>query len=214
MKIINQMQHFRSYAFAVAAATCLWVLLAAPAQGALIMSINPSNSPVTVGSTGNFFDVVLTNTTAVIPGIAGFSLSLTAGSASLIFTNATTASPSYIFTGDSFDNDFNGNVIRTSPNGQTLLASDFTSSGNNVTLAGNSAVRLGRVFFSILDSASIGPISISIDKTAATSLSDASGALVALGTSANGTVTVVPEPATAGLLLLALSVLGLLRKRQ
>jgi hypothetical protein len=220
MKITKQMQLFRSKAFAVMAVTCLWALLAAPLHAGLIMSINPSNTNAAAGSTGDFFDVILTNTTSATPGVAGFSFSLTAGNANIVFTGATTAAPSYVFAGDSFDNDFNSGVIRTSPDGQTLLASDFTSSGLDVTLAGNTAVGLGRVFFRVLSTASAGPIAINIDNTAATSLSNARGDALPLGTSVNGTVTVTvsnngtPEPGTACLLLLALPALTFFRKRR
>src|ERR1035441_2619702 len=193
MKITKKMQLFRSKAFAVMAVTCLWALLAAPLHAGLIMSINPSNTNAAAGSTGGFFDV---------------------------FPATTPAAPSYVFAGDSFDNDFNSGVIRTSPDGQTLLASDFTSSGLDVTLAGNTAVGLGRVFFRVLSTASAGPIAINIDNTAATSLSNARGDALPLGTSVNGTVTVTvsnngtPEPGTACLLLLALPALTFFRKRR
>src|ERR1035438_8959404 len=91
MKITKQMQQFRSKAFAVMAVTCLWALLAAPLHAGLIMSINPSNTNAAAGSTGDFFDVILTNTTSATPGVAGFSFSLTAGNANIVFPGATTA---------------------------------------------------------------------------------------------------------------------------
>ena len=198
---------------------CMWGLLAAPAHGALIIGISPTNTNAAAGSSG-FFDVTLTNNTAATPGIAGFSFSLTSGSANLTFTGATTAVANYIFAGNSFANDFTGGDLRGNPGfPPTFPASDTTSNGLNRTLAGNSTVGLGRVFFSVAGGASAGPISVTVANTAATSLSDSLGRAVALGTSVNGTVTVTagaltPEPGTFGLLLLALPGLALLKKRQ
>jgi hypothetical protein len=220
VNITKQMPLFRSKAFAVMAAICLWALLAAPLQASLIMSIDPSNTNAAAGSTGNFFDVLLANPPGAAAGIAGFSFALTAANVNLVFTGATTAPSLYIFAGDSFDDDFNFGDIRTSPDGQTLLASDSTSSGTDRILPGNAIVRLGRVYFSILPGAPAGPIAVTIDNTAATSLSNARGDAVPLGTSVNGTVTVTvsnngtPEPGTASLLLLALPALTFFRKRR
>ena len=215
MKIARQLQSIRSNAVAVLAATCLWALLAAPAQGAMIMSINPSNTNAAANSIGNFFDVILTNTTAATPGIAGFSFGLTAGSANLVFTGAATAPANYIFSGNSFDTDFNVGDIRTSANGQTVLASDLTSNGLDMVFPANASKSIGRVFFSILAGSPAGPIAVSFN-IGAGSLSDSAGRAVTLGTPQNATVTVsgVPEPSTASLFLLALPALAFLRKRQ
>lgn len=221
MKNKTLSRRFRSKAAATVTAACLWALFAAPAQGALFMSINPANTPATAGSLGNFFDVLLTNTSPGAVNIAGFSYQLTVGTTDLVFTAASTTSPAYIFSGNSFADDFNTGDIRTSPNGQSLQASDLTSNAANISLSGMTAFSLGRVTFSILSGAPIGPIAVNIDTGPATSLSDAQGNPIALGPPIGGTVTVsaggggaVPEPSTAFLLLLGVPVVAILRKRR
>lgn len=200
------------------AAACLWAFVAAPAQGALFLSINPSNQVVSSPSSGNFFDVVLNNTSASSFAIAGFSYELSVGTTDFVFAGASTGSPLYLFLGDSFADSNNSGDIRTSPNGQTLAASDLTDSGLAITLAGNSTASLGRVTFSILSGAPTGPIAITFGTGPGTSLSDASGNAITLDASVNGQVTVdnsvVPEPSSAFLMILALPAVAILRKRR
>ena len=123
------------------AAAALGALLATPAQAGLILSLNPGTTNAASPSTGQFFDVLLSN---IIPsiGMAGFSFGLSVSNSNLVFTGATTGSPNYVFTGDSLV----GPDIRTSPDGQSVVASDLTASGNNVLLAANTSYTLGRVF--------------------------------------------------------------------
>lgn len=219
MKQRNRTHIFRSKAASVFAAACLWALFAAPAQGALLLSINPANGVANAGSTGNFFDVLLTNSGTSSVGIAGFSYGLTVGATDFVFTGATTASPAYIFTGDSFADDFLTGDIRTSADGQTVTASDLTSSGSAVSIGANAVLSLGRVAFSILSGAPTGPITITFDSGPGTSLSDEFGSGVAIDTVTGGTVTVsnaggaIPEPGTIVLMMLALPAVAFLRKR-
>ena len=173
-------------------------------------------------STGQFFDVVLFNNTVVpsLPsdppatiGIAGFSFGLGVSNSNLVFTGVTTGSPNYVFTGDSLF----GPDIRTSPDGQSVLASDNTASGNNVLLAENTSYTLGRVFFNILAGTPAGLIAVTFDAQS-TSLSDNQGAAVPISSLQNGNVNItaaagVPEPGTVALFLAGLPALVLLRKR-
>ena len=211
----NTYTKLRQSAFGLAP-VYLMAMLATPAQGALVISINPTNTTVAAGASG-FFDVILTNTTAATPRIAGFSFALTASSVNLVFTNLTTAVPNFIFAGNSFVNDFLGGDLRPSPGGPpTFPGSDITSNGANVTLAGNSSVGLGRVFFTVSAGAPAGSISVTVDNTAATFLFDALGAVVPRGASPSGTVTVTatPEPGSAALFTAAIAGLWLVRKRR
>ena len=192
------------------AAAALGALLATPAQAGLIVSLNPGTTNAASPSTGQFFDVLLSN---IIPsiGIAGFSFGLSVSNSNLVFTGVTTGSPNYVFTGDSLF----GPGIRTSPDGQSVLASDNTS-GNNVLLAENTSYTLGRVFFNILAGAPAGLIAVTFN-VPATSLSDNLGVNVCKCSFQNGNVNIpdagVPEPGTVALFLAGLPALVLLRKR-
>ena len=196
----------------VAAAALCALLANSPAQAGLILSLNPGTTNAASPSTNQFFDVVLFNNTPSV-GIAGFSFGLNVSSSNLVFTGATTASPGYVFAGDSLF----GPDIRTSADGQSVLASDLTASGNNVSLAANTTYTLGRVFFSILAGTPAGLIPVIFDAQA-TSLSDSQGGAVAIGTIQNGNVnipasTAVPEPGTFALVLGIVPALAILRKR-
>ena len=62
MKNKTNKNQFRAKAASAIATACLWALFAASAQGAVFMSISPASIPAVAGSTGNVFDVLLTNT--------------------------------------------------------------------------------------------------------------------------------------------------------
>lgn len=220
MKMNKIYQKMRQNLTALVSAGCLWALLAVPAQGGVIFAVNPGNQAVTAGSVNNFFDVVLQNNDNSALSVAGFSFLVSTLSSDLVFTGATTAATNYIFAGDSFVNDFASGDLLTEPPGSSLVGSDITSSGNDILVAANSIVGLGRVFFSIGGGATPGIININIGTGPSSSLSNALAFTYTLGSPIDGTVTVggpgneVPEPGTAALFLLAIPAVAYLRKRQ
>lgn len=74
-----------------AAAVAVWAIAATPAQAdELIVSLSPL-SDVVAGSTGNSFDVLLTNASASAVSIAGFTFEVLTASPDISFIGATTA---------------------------------------------------------------------------------------------------------------------------
>src|SRR5215472_17937772 len=110
------------------------LLPAIPARAAFVFSVQTPLA-ATQGSTGNVFDVLLTNTGSSAVTIGSFSFGVTTTNLGISFTDATFATvlDPYIFNGDSLDMN-TSNPLNTSL-GSELDASDSSFSGNGVSVA-------------------------------------------------------------------------------
>jgi hypothetical protein len=196
------------------------LLLFAPATRAdgLDVSIAPAIS-ASAGSTGNAFDVLLTNTGTSAVTLGAFSFGITTADTDITFTNADTATAApYVFAGDSFV-DMNGLTLYVnSLPGQTVEASDLSNSGAGESIASGATVALGNILFDVAPGATPGAFAVTFEDFPTTSFSDASGNNLDF-TAESGTITItsntatVPEPATGGLVICALALVFLLRRR-
>lgn len=145
------------------AAIVLMILDVNPARAELLFSIEPQTISVIPGSTGNAFDVTLSNTGPTGVTIGGFSFGLSVADLDIQFTEVNTATTvPYIFGADSLF----GPIINTvpPPNGQSVLASDaylFIDMG--VTVSSGTTVGLGHVLFDVSSTATPGSFSITFD---------------------------------------------------
>ena len=168
-----------------------------PAHAAMIIQVQ--NATAAPNSTGNFFDVTLTNTGLAPQNIAGFGLQLSVTDTDIAFdaaaTNMATAQP-YIFAGDSFDA-IEGFAFASLNGSLTLLASDFSDSGTGTNVASGASFGLVRVFFSVANAAASGNFNVALAGFSATNLSDNLGGNVDF-TPMDGTISIsaaaVPEP--------------------
>lgn len=190
------------------------VLLAPPVRAEFIFSLQPVIT-ATGGSTGNSFDVLLTNTGPATATIGGFSFGITAADAVINFTeaNVSTTVDTYIFSGG--DSLF-GPTISTLT-GQTLEASDFSASSGTAFGAGDT-FGVGHILFDVASGATPGPIAVTFEEFPITSLSDADGNDVAF-TTVGGAITItspntVPEPSTEVFLAGAFAALAIARGRR
>ena len=160
------------------------------------------------GSSGSF-EILLSATGSSAANIGAFSFDISTAGSNLAFTGATPTGGAarYIFAGDSFVA-INGFPFATRT-GQELTASDLSNNGVPVFVAAPNVFSLGTVLYSISPSAASGllPITFSISGT---SLSSPSGQGVPF-TTANGQITITPEPTEITLLVAALGVLALRR---
>ena len=174
----------------------LFTLLATPhALADVILSLESVSAAP--GSTGNQFDVLLTNTGPSSLNVAGFSFSLSAANLEIIFTGATTATAAtYIFAGNSLF----GPTIASIPNTQTVEASDlFDLPLSGATIAANSTVGLGRIAFTISNGATAGVFPVTFGAFPGTSLSDPNALDIPINGLMSGNITIagnatVPEP--------------------
>ena len=196
----------RRWVVAVAVAVAA-LLSSAPARASLILNV--SSVTVASGSTGDSFDVTLTNTgPGASPAIGSFSFALSS-STQINFTGVTiaTSSAPYIFDGLGLF----GPNITTSAGPGTVSASDaFSVIGSGTTLGAGATVGLGQVVF---NAGAAGVYTVTVLPFPATSLSDTSFPVpgnIPITTLNGGTITVpptggeVPEPATLGMGLTAL----------
>jgi len=157
-------------------------------------------------TTGNVFDVLLTNETGASVTIGGFIFEVTTADTGITFTEATTATTvdPYLFAGDSLL----GPEIDVVSGGQTLEAADFSASGAGDAIGNGDTLGVGHIFFDVANGAALGPATVSFDTTV-TSLSDAAGNNLAYSTTPGAitiqSTTTVPEPATDGLCIFALA---------
>lgn len=195
------------------------LLLLAPALRAdgLDVSIAPGVS-ASAGSTGNAFDVLLTNTGASAVTLAGFSFGIATADADITFTDATSStSTPYVFAGDSFD-DMNGFTLYTnSLPGQTLEASDFSNSGAGESIASGATVALGSIVFGVAPGATPGVFAVTFEDFPITSFADPSGDNLEFTAEAGAitvttTSTAIPEPPTGSLVICALAFVLLIRR--
>ncbi len=182
-----------------------FLVLMGHADASVIISV-PSVSG-TPGSSGTF-DVILQNTGPNSINIGAFAFGIGTTNAGITFSSATTATVlSYIFLGDSLF----GPEIATAT-GTSLVASDIPASVSFVTIASGGSVGLGHISYSIASDASFGAFSITFNGPF-TSLDDGTGTAVPF-TTADGDITVTPEPGGMGLIGgLALAAFGLIKRK-
>ena len=190
------------------------ICAAAPVTaGSLGLSVSlQSGVTAASGSTGNSFEVDAKNNTSTVEVIDAFDFELSSASSDIVFTSATigTTNP-YIF--DVADSLF-GPTISTTPDGQTVIASDvWGGTGNGYSLGAGATVAIGEVFFNVQGGTDAGPYTISFSPTSVTTFSDANGDLFNIQSLTPGTITVTgaastPEPSTLATMELALAALA------
>jgi len=211
------MSHISHARTTVLATLTVLTTLSLPARADILLSLE---SPITAqpNTTGDAFDVLLTNTGPSVANIASFSFGITTSDTDITFTDANTltVANSYIFAGDSFDV-INGFGLATASGAQTLEASDASNSGLGANLASGATVGIGHVLFDVAAGAKLGSAPLTFEVFPTTSLSDSNGANVGF-TATPGTInvatTAVPEPSTIGLLFCALTACAFVARRR
>jgi hypothetical protein len=176
-------------------------------------SVIVSVQSVTVGpgSSGDGFDVLLTNSGPSSITVGAFSFGITIADSMINFTDANTSTAvPYVLAGDSlFGPDLTGPT-----SGQSLISSDvalYPLSGG--TLASGVTEGLGHILFNVAANAAPGQYAVSLGGYPTTSLSDPAGSVVSITTLTSGQITIasvstVPEPSSI-LLLLAIGPMAL-----
>jgi hypothetical protein len=190
----------------LAAAIMLCLLQTTPAHAdGLTVSLSPLTD-VAAGSTGDSFDVLLTNGSGSSVSIEAFFFEVLSSSSDITFTDATTASGTpYIFGADSL---FGPDIIGPGSTPTDLNASDLDLLGS-IALDPGTSVALGHVLFDVSPTALTQDVSFNLAGFPGTSLADDSGNDVPIQTFVSGklgiegTIAPVPEPSTLILLLAA-----------
>ena len=178
------------------------VPFAAPARADLVVSFSdPGN--VAAGSTGDSFDVLLTNTGLGDVVLGAFTFEVATTSADITFTDVTTATVAepYIFGADSL---FAPDILGATT-GQDITAFDLDGVGD-ATIAAGATVGLGHVLFDVSGSASSGTVDLQFVSTG-TGLGTLNSTSVPIQTltpaviQTSGSTSTVPEP--SGLTLLS-----------
>lgn len=195
-------RHFA--AAALLAALVLVLAFAPPARADLNYTLQSVTAAA--GSSGNAFDIMLTNTGAPVT-ISGFTFGISASSGVITLTSATTGTVSpYIFSGHSAL----GPVIDDGP-GQSMTGGDvYAPSGSGTSIGTNTTLGLAHVFFSVAAGAS-GTVDVTFTPLRSNTLAGPSPSSPNLPITSltGGRITItpaaVPEPSVA-----ALAALGLL----
>ncbi len=183
----------------ILAASLLLCLFSGSAQAGFQIQ-TPIVGPVVAGSTGNFFDVVLTNTAdAPVQNYQLLAYDIRIGIAGLsgvTFTSVNEASTNYAFAGNNFE------ILVTPSPASTISWNDTAII--EVPIATGESVTLGRVFFDVSNSATAGTYELSI-QTPFTNLVDETFSPVDY-TTANGSVEITtnntnPVPLPSSFLL-------------
>jgi hypothetical protein len=213
-----KLRKFRLGLFVPAALATL-LFFSAPAHADFIFSLEPGITGA-VGSTGNFFDVLLTNTGGSAVTVGSFSFGITTADTDITFTNADTSTTTpYVFTGDSFDDNNAFTLYTNSLPGQTVEASDASNSTLGDSVGAGATVGVGRITFDIASGATPGPFAVTFEDSPTTGLSDAGGNNLDF-TATPGTITItssnttVPEPAQGGPIICALVGFAILVQRR
>jgi len=185
------------------------LLAPGPARADLIVSVESVTA--NAGSTSDALDITLTNTGPSAVTVGGFSFGVSVATTNITLTqaNISTTAP-YIFDGNSLF----GPMINTFT-GQSLIASDlFAISGSGTTLGAGADVGLGHLLFDVSQTASSGPVTVSLASFPTTSLSDASGHDIIINSLNDGTITIqsftpVPEPPALVLAITGISAIAL-----
>jgi len=181
-------------------------------MASLRVSILPVNTTAMAGSTGDAFDVTLTNTGPSAVSVGAFAFELSVSSSYISLTQATTASSTpYIFAGSSAL----GPTISVSPPalpGQVLMASDLTLLPF-ITVASGSTVGLGHVLFDVSPFASTSAVPV-VFTVPNTNLSDSSGDSIPIDAFSPGTIDIqamVPEPSMFVIFVVGIGLVGVVK---
>lgn len=189
----------------------LCLMAALPAHGGVIIAA--SSVTVGAGTTGDSFDVLLTNTGPSAITVGSFSFNISTADTDISFTDVTTgtlAAP-YIFVSSSlFGPDLTG------PNsGQTFTSfpSDVSFPAD-VSIGASSTVGLGHVLFDVAGGAMPGTFAVTlVQDSSVTNLSNANGN-IPINTFTDGDITIsTPEPATVPLAGLAFLIAAAARRK-
>jgi len=185
------------------AAACLLYSVPVRADSLEISIESPIN--VNAGTSGNGFDVLLTNLSGPAVSLAGLTFEISVPSTDIQLSEANTATllDPYIFSGNSLF----GPNITVSNTGQDLSASDLYSViGSGITLGAGATVGLGHILFDVSATAHSETVPVTFTAFPATSLSDDLSNNVPINTLTNGQIDIigtVPEPSYLLLLLTA-----------
>jgi hypothetical protein len=174
------------------------------ASASLIVSIQSVTAAA--GSSGDAFDVELTNTDSAALAVGGFSFGIVTANPDISFTDANTSTTApYIFgTNSLFGPDLTGPT-----SGQTLTASDvFIIPLSGISLNPGSTVDLGHILFDVSPFASAGSFPVDLEMFPLTSLSDPSGNTINIDSLLSGQITITGAVATPEPSLLLMLFLG------
>lgn len=202
-------------AFLATMLVCLFAAVSAHADG-LSVSLSPL-SDVAAGSSGNTFDVLLSNTSGASVSIGGFFFEVTSSSSDVTFTDATTATTDpYVFGTDSL---FGPDIIGPGSTATDLNASDLDLSLDGFSLNPGVTVGLGHVLFNVSSGAATRTVAFSFAGFPGTSLADALGDNISIATldggqfQITGAMTATPEPSSLLLFLAAAPLILVIRRR-
>lgn len=185
----------------MAGVACL--LYSVPARANLLEISIESPINVNAGTSGDGFDVLLTNLSGPPVSIAGFAFEISVASTDVLMSEANTGTlmAPYIFSGHSL---FGPNITETNT-GQDLKASDvYSVIGSNVTLGVGATLGLGHILFDVSATAPSQTVPVTFTAFPATSLSDDLSNNVPIDKFINGEINItgtVPEPSYLLLLL-------------
>lgn len=177
---------------------CMAISFLAPASGRASVILSVQSATAAAGSSGNSFDVQLSNSGPSAVTIAGFSFGILTANVNISFrdANISTTAP-YIFGSNSlFGPDLTGPT-----SGQSLSTSDvFAIPMTGATLGAGTTVGVGHILFDVLPTATAGTSPVTLAAFPLSSLSDPLGNNVVIQTLSPGQITItgtgVPEPST------------------
>ena len=191
----------------LAMAMAVFMMNSSSAWASVIVSVQ--SVTVAPGSSGDAFDILLTNSGPSSINVGAFSFGISTAYSLIDFTDANTSTAvPYILTGDSlFGPDLTGAV-----SGQSLITSDVALQPlSGATLVSGTTVGLAHILFSVGANASPGSYAVDLTPFPATSLSDFSGNAINIDTLSAGQITItgassVPEPSSIFLFLSVLPI--------
>jgi len=193
------------FATVLMAGAAAFLLYSVPARAGLLEISIESPINVNAGTSGDGFDVLLTNLSGPAVSLAGFTFEISVPSTDILLSAANTATllDPYIFSGKSL---FGPNIM-VANTGQDLSASDLYSViGSGITLGAGATVGLGHILFDVSATAHSETVPVTFFASPATSLSDDLANPVPINTLTNGQIDItgtVPEPSYRLLLLTA-----------
>src|SRR6266851_4649032 len=206
MKVKRSFTRMNSqFATVLMAGAAAFLLYSVPARAGLLEISIESPINVNAGTSGDGFDVLLTNLSGPAVSLAGFTFEISVPSTDILLSAANTATllDPYIFSGKSLF----GPNITVANTGQDLSASDLYSViGSGITLGAGATVGLGHILFDVSATAHSETVTVTFFASPATSLSDDLANNVPINTLTNGQIDItgtVPEPSYRLLLLTA-----------